>query len=299
MGTVFSNNKPDAILQRIAKDAPTEIAQYILEIAASEDRRTAASLRLVSKQLHTRVERYFWRLLILKRSKDVDNFNGIMKDRGSVVQENLHTLAIWCTPFLDFGLFASTCTSLHTLHCFDNIRRIEGCTVFPPSLKQFVYCGFLLQTRLSEVPLLETVSHLAFPDDVPHDFPLTPLPHLTHFACRFVTKNFGDTPETLAESLQWILGLVLNCPNIQLVVVVVQDNGGGTRPTEAEARSGLLARVEHINNPRVTLRISHPDEYGLHSALMDWDLESPRSIWEVNRKKLRSESGSGTGTRTK
>ncbi|KAJ3813214.1 hypothetical protein F5876DRAFT_74076 [Lentinula aff. lateritia] len=310
MGSYISSTYPDfedreSLDLRILANAPIDIARLILEYAAQNDRATAASISLVSKEVNAWVTPILFRTVEFRTCAHIER-----AEEGYASLRHTRTLVLLDTEqYLENGLYTfripdpellhNSCPDLCELHISENtVRGIHGYTLFE-KLHRLIVRGrtFLRPGEFVFVPLYPSLTHLAFVHDIPRNFTkdaAKALPNLTHFACSYRvhgTNSETPTPETsdmLADQLALLLDNILRVPVLRVIIILVQDfsqkYAGATISNDMREAHihKLLERVPQRNAEKVALfyltSVENRQHHDMpHSEL--WDVSSNRSFW--------------------
>ncbi|KAJ3858319.1 hypothetical protein EV359DRAFT_87923 [Lentinula novae-zelandiae] len=310
MGSYISYTYPDfedreSLDLRILSNAPIDIARLILEYAAQNDRATAASISLVSKEVNVWVTPILFRTVEFRSCAHIER-----AEEGYASLRHTRTLVLLDTEqYLENGLYTfripdpellhNSCPDLCELHISENtVRGIHGYTLFK-KLHRLIVRGrtFLRPGEFVFVPLYPSLTHLAFVHDIPRNFTkdaAKALPNLTHFACSYRvhgTNSETPTPETsnmLADQLALLLDNILRVPVLRVIIILVQDfsqkYAGATISNDMREAHihRLLERVPQRNAEKVALFYLTSIENRQHQDMPDpemWDVSSNRSFW--------------------
>ncbi|KAJ3793286.1 hypothetical protein GGU11DRAFT_416775 [Lentinula aff. detonsa] len=322
MGSYISYTYPDYEAQellesrwcQILSNAPKDIARIILEYAAQNDRATAASICLISKEVNGWVTPILYRTVEFRRCADIEK-----AERGNPSLRHTRTLVLLDTEqYLENGLYTfrvpdperlyNHCPDLCELHITENtVRGIHDYTLFN-QLRRLVVRGrtFLRPGEFVFLPLYPSLTHLTFVHDIPRNFTKNAakaFPNLTHFACSYRvhgTNSETPTPETsnmLADQLALLLDNVLRVPSLRVVIVIVQDfsqkhAGAAISDNLREAHiHRLLKRVPQKDAAIVALFYLTSEENRQHHDMPDpqlWDVSSKLSFWSRAEEIVRS-----------
>ncbi|KAL0947428.1 hypothetical protein HGRIS_013540 [Hohenbuehelia grisea] len=287
--TRLNLNEANDTWHRVLQHAPEDISRYILEIAAANDRRTAASLVLVSKQFREWFEPFLYRAVILDWPEHLELFQYMLQARGEFLRANVQALQLRTGSFSDLQLHLSIPKIRSLFIDINQLSDIHSIEHVPPELTQLAIAGPFVQHSLDPCPIASAITHLAFITDTPRALPDKPedLPNLTHFACYFSVRGETGFFGMNARILSWALDVVLRCPKLEIVVITVQDESRPRAPSEKEIRSKMLASIaDLISDRRVVVFGAAYDDEPAMNMVEKWDLDNEKSVWRVAERKL-------------
>ncbi|KAJ3827371.1 hypothetical protein F5880DRAFT_1609403 [Lentinula raphanica] len=309
-GSGRGRNKKSAMRQAakvaILANAPTDIARIILEFAAQNDRATAASISLVSREVNAWITPILYRTVEFRKCAEIDRAEQgypslrytrtlILLDTEQYLENGLYTFRV---P--DPELLLNHCPDLSELHISENtVRGTHDYTLFK-QLRRLIVHGrtFLRPGEFFFLPLYPSLTHLAFIHDIPRNFTKDAgkaFPNLTHFACSYRVHGANsetptlETSDMLAHQLGLLLDNVFRIPSLRVVIIVVQDfaqkqpagSSISDEMREVHIRR-LLRRVPQRNDGKVASFYLTSEENKQHHDMPDpelWDVSSKRSFW--------------------
>lgn len=262
-------------------NTPIDVLRHIVEIAAFDDPECACSLLRVSRDFQAWVEPVLYRTVVLSFKSHVTNFETTIRTRR-ILQKYVKDLVVRFPARLPVRtLLAECCTSIETLYIdVGDLDQLGALTALPSSLKQITMCGPSYLGSLSSVPPHSNLTHLVCVGDIPRNVDQDPasFPMLTHFACHYRVQGGiasilpGMSAAQLVNVLEPVLSTLLRSHSLEVFILLVQDDGCTTLPSEAQIRSRMLHDLsDHLSDDRVVLIGVPPRTVPTFNLLESWD----------------------------
>ncbi|KAF9499710.1 hypothetical protein BDN71DRAFT_1441274 [Pleurotus eryngii] len=278
MGAATSHSPQPTAHPPFTNSPPLDVLRHIVEIAAFDDPESACSLARVSRDFQAWVEPVLYRTVVLSFKSHVTNFETMIRTRG-ILQKYVKDLVVRFPACLPVPLLAECCTSLESLYIdVGDLNRLRDLG------------------SLSSLPPHSNLTHLVCVGDIPRNVDQDPasFPMLTHFACHYRVQGgvASILPEMTAAQLinvlEPVLRTLLRCNTLQVFILLVQDDGCPTVPSEVQIRSRMLHDLtEYLSDDRVILIGVPPRTVPTFNLLENWDYRTGR-MWHTARKIVES-----------
>lgn len=296
MGAASSHSPQPPPHPPFTNSPPLDVLRHIVEIAALDDPESACSLARVSRDFQAWVEPVLYRTVVLSFKSHVTNFETTIRTRR-ILQKYVKDLVVRFPACLPVPLLAECCTSLESLYIdVGDLNRLRDLPALPSSLKQITMCGPSYLGSLSSLPPHSNLTHLVCVGDIPRNVDQDPasFPMLTHFACHYRVQGgvASILPEMTAAQLinvlEQVLRTLLRCNTLQVFILLVQDDGCPTVPSEVQIRSRMLHDLsKYLSDDRVVLIGVPPRTVPTFNLLENWDYRTGR-MWHTARRIVES-----------
>lgn len=232
MWRLYSNPKSISIADHPFTNAPVELVRYILELAATNDTKTAHTLSLLSYTVHTWIDPILYSRITLQTPS---SFVTALRTKSP------HFLS----------------TYVHSLR-LEHAHVLQPWNPHPHLRPEIMSVGGKLPyvTFYYGMSMLATIKKLHFSDDVPAHL-LGDVPQLTHFSCFYRPR-----PAEASYPAIPILRHILQLPCIKVVVIhTFKEKDGRGMPCVCDRgeMESVMKGILEVSDSRVVVASADPE----------------------------------------